>query len=62
MLPMLVCISPSFPPILSFTPSPVAVKRILREAQQLQQDPPTEFVAGPLEVCDPVLLHASPPD
>ncbi|KIM29130.1 hypothetical protein M408DRAFT_56655, partial [Serendipita vermifera MAFF 305830] len=26
-----------------------AVKRILREAQQLANDPPTEFVAGPLE-------------
>jgi hypothetical protein len=38
-----------------FIISLVAVKRILREVQQLQQDPPTEFVAGPLEVCDLVL-------
>lgn len=26
-----------------------AVKRILREARQIQEDPSTEFVGGPLE-------------
>lgn len=29
----------------------IAIKRILREAQQITSDPAAEFVAAPLEVC-----------
>lgn len=34
----------------------VAVKRIMQEARELANDPSTDYAAGPLEVCVPLLL------